>query len=790
MSQAHPTTSPSPEGGLRVERRRHGLGLGLLIASGSLAVSVGSSAPSTRHTPIPRRGDVKTAVDGTAFEETVRPFLDRYCTRCHAGSRTEADVRLDGISAELAAGQDMELWKNVLLQLVVEAMPPSSGKQPKTRERDAVIRWIDGELAKSGNESDIYAKLQSPSFGNYVDHERLFSGEIETAPFSPARLWRTSPNVFDSIKAGYGGDPGHLRQPFMLEDKMGIKDYADLLFADSAVVNTLVSNAGLAADALIETRYAALAASSEAPDEEVLAPILRAHFQTVVYRAATRGEEKDYDRLFRQAAREGGTAEALRVVLMAVMLHHESVYRLEIGLGKRGSGGRRMLSSTELAFAIAYALTDRRPDGALMRTAGDGQLETRADVEREVARILADPDIEKPRTLRFFQEFFGYAQAHKIFKDEKRSGGFAYYGENYPEMYEREADFFVLNILEEDRDVFDRMLTSDEYFILNRQTFRNTVYDFYRRNQAQLDAGEFPEAKQQELLGRLDLDGWDELNEKYHLHKFNRGFNGSIRAIKQIVKECGQWKHSDDEEFLRHGMQQLYKKYPMVYDLADDEQDFLLPQPYKRPHRAGMLTHPAWLIAHSLNDSTDPIRRGKWVRERLLAGVVPDIPITVDATVPEDHGKTLRERLEVTEAPECWRCHAKMNPLGHAFEMYDDLGRFRQTETIGDGSSKPVNARGLLEGTDELDVDGEVEDALDLIHRLARSDMARQSIIRHVFRYYMGRNETLADSKTLIAADEAYLESGGSYRALVTSLLTSDSFLYRKTVNAAGRRGQ
>ena len=68
--------------------------------------------------------------------------------------------------------------------------------------------------------------------------------------------------------------------------------------------------------------------------------------------------------------------------------------------------------------------------------------------------------------------------------------------------------------------------------------------------------------------------------------------------------------------------------------------------------------------------------------------------------------------------------------------------------------------------------------------------MARQSIIRHVFRYYMGRNETLADSKTLIAADEAYLESGGSYRALVISLLTSDSFLYRKNVKTAGRRGQ
>ena len=71
-------------------------------------------------------------------------------------------------------------------------------------------------------------------------------------------------------------------------------------------------------------------------------------------------------------------------------------------------------------------------------------------------------------------------------------------------------------------------------------------------------------------------------------------------------------------------------------------------------------------------------------------------------------------------------------------------------------------------------------DALDLIERLAKSDRVRQSITRHAFRYFLGRNEMLSDSQTLLAADRAYVDSGGSFRALLTSLLTSDSFLYRK----------
>ncbi|MCX7387404.1 MAG: DUF1588 domain-containing protein [Planctomycetales bacterium] len=718
--------------------------------------------------------------DKKAFDDTVSPFLSTYCADCHGENSNESDVVLSSISFDLASGHDMELWKTVLRQLHVEEMPPTESKQPEQYEKDAVMFWINSELKKSGNVSDLYAKLESPSFGNYVNHEKLFSGEITTEPFSPARLWRTSPNVFENVKSNYGQGATDFRQPFPLEDKVGIKDYANLLFADSAVVSVLLSNAACAADELI--KHSPIASSDTSPTDDMLDSAISQHFRKVVGREPLREEISKYSELFRKTAKEGSNAEAMRLVFMAIMLHHESVYRVEIGLGEEDSHGRRMLSGTEMAFAIAFALTDRPPDAALLQAAEAGKLNSSTDAQFQVARMLQDDAIGKPRILRFFQEFFGYAQAHKVFKDEDRSGGFAYYGENYPVMYEKDADFFVMNILEKDKDVFRQLLTSDEYYIINRATFRNTVYDFYKKNQQQLDAGEYPESKQQELLQRLNLKGWHELNEKYNLHNFNKGFDGSVAAIKQIVDEQYSWMDTKDENVLLHRMQALFGKYPMVYDLRDDEQDFLLPQPYRRPHRAGILTHPAWLIAHSLNDSTDPIRRGKWVREHLLGGVIPDIPITVDASIPEDHNKTLRERLQKTEKAECWRCHRKMNPLGYAFEIYDDFGRYRTEESLDKGETKPVDARSELADTGEQELDGEFKDALELIARLAESGKVRQCMIRHVFRYFMGRNELLSDSKTLISADRAYLESGGSFKALLISLLSSDSFLYRKTL--------
>ncbi|MEO1970754.1 MAG: DUF1585 domain-containing protein, partial [Pirellulaceae bacterium] len=83
-------------------------------------------------------------------------------------------------------------------------------------------------------------------------------------------------------------------------------------------------------------------------------------------------------------------------------------------------------------------------------------------------------------------------------------------------------------------------------------------------------------------------------------------------------------------------------------------------------------------------------------------------------------------------------------------------------------------------GTGDKNLDGDVENAIELIERLGKSRRVRQSIIRYAFRYFMGRNEMLSDSRTLIDADRAYVESGGSFDAVIVSLLTSDSFIYRK----------
>lgn len=206
--------------------------------------------------------------------------------------------------------------------------------------------------------------------------------------------------------------------------------------------------------------------------------------------------------------------------------------------------------------------------------------------------------------------------------------------------------------------------------------------------------------------------------------------------------------------------------YHGVYGIKPDE----LPPwraDYEVPDRLGMLHHPAWLISFSDNEKNQAIQRGRWVTTKLLGGHVPDAPVEVDASLPPDPTLTLREKMQVTRAAECWACHRRMDDLGLPFEQFDFLGHFRQLEL-----DKPVDVTGAAMG--EM-----VEDPYSYVRTLAESQRVQQVFLRHVFRFFMGRNESLADANTLIAMEKAY-QPNGSLKAAVKTLFLSDSYLVRR----------
>ncbi|MEZ6104518.1 MAG: DUF1588 domain-containing protein [Pirellulaceae bacterium] len=581
-------------------------------------------------------------------------------------------------------------------------------------------------------------------------------------------------------------------------------------------------------------------------DKTVLQELVIQLYEKIYERKPTQDEIQNNISMLMSFTGKLGRQAAIAKLIESMILNTEFAYRYEYGQSEADEHGRRMMSPRDASYALAYALTDSSPDAELAKAVEEGRLGTREDYEREVRRMLKKRDVwtiidenvqaanlnasvtnQPIRKLRFFREFFGYPKAMSVFKDDVRFGA-----GNHEQTLSRlidEADLLVEHILEQDNNVFERLLTTDRFYVFHSgdnqamQAASDAIKAFYEYfkdydwpswgpaelyehnaflKQSPVKGGQGIESAEANAKNKAEVQQF-----KTQLQSLDLRFgSGQQNAVPFYAHSFGFW-HS---AYLVGRTNQHMRGHQVTtyWNLDWRNWDYPTQQPATIPNRKGILTHPAWLITYSQNLETDPIHRGKWIREKLLAGTIPDVPITVDAVIPPDHTKTMRQRMEErTGAEFCWRCHQKMDPLGFPFELFDDFGRFRTQENLEhpDNLIKqapkhnapvveltfgahlpvyktlPVDARGVLNGTDDSALDGDVKDAFDLIDRLAKSDKVRQSIIRHAFRYFMGRNETLSDSKTLVNAENAYLNSNGSFDEVIVSLLTSESFIYRKS---------
>ena len=90
--------------------------------------------------------------------------------------------------------------------------------------------------------------------------------------------------------------------------------------------------------------------------------------------------------------------------------------------------------------------------------------------------------------------------------------------------------------------------------------------------------------------------------------------------------------------------------------------------------RGGILTHASILSLTSDGTRHRPVHRGAWVSEAILAYTPPPPPPNVDPIEPVTGNQpkiSIRSKLEAhATSPNCVSCHAKIDPLGLAFENF------------------------------------------------------------------------------------------------------------------------
>ncbi len=187
--------------------------------------------------------------------------------------------------------------------------------------------------------------------------------------------------------------------------------------------------------------------------------------------------------------------------------------------------------------------------------------------------------------------------------------------------------------------------------------------------------------------------------------------------------------------------------------------------------RSGILGQGSILAITSFPNRTSPVVRGNWILTELLGTPPPPPPPNVsefDDRVAERRNLSQRQKLELhRNNPNCYACHAQIDPLGFALEQYDWFGRFTKSRR-----GRQPDIRGTLPGGTEFRGLKGLQTALVA----ERRNQLVEQITRKMMTYALGRQLEYFDEPVIreiigqVNADNRRLQT------LIQGIVNSDTF--------------
>ena len=271
----------------------------------------------------------------------------------------------------------------------------------------------------------------------------------------------------------------------------------------------------------------------------------------------------------------------------------------------------------------------------------------------------------------------------------------------------------------------------------------------------------------------------------------NPSFQANIRRdmleeTKRYVNDIVFDQKGTVEDLFNSDRVFLSKDLARYYGLALPAQDWDLR--LAEGPRQGLLGLGAILASFASSREASPIKRGVFVRNRLLCQDLPPPPANVDTTIPPPSpGSTIRERLErhISQGRQgdgsntCYSCHQYIDKLGFGFEAFDETGK--QRWSYPERPQIAIDTSGELKSPENLS-DSEVlnfQDLRQLQGHLARSRRVKQCFAKQYLRFALGRIEVPSD-QCAVGRLQNGLVQGQSITTFMAEWIASDSFVYRR----------
>lgn len=747
------------------------------------------------------------------FVERVEPILFDYCYDCHGDGMRRGNLAFDRYDSESDLVADHDLWLAVLKNVRAGIMPPRNRPQPKEEELTALEEWIKGEA--------FGIDAANPDPGR-VTIRRLNRVEYRNTIRDLMGVDYNTLEEFPPDDTGYGFDTvGDVLtvSPMLLEKYMQAAEsiVRDAVPTASRVVpeQTIGGNRFRARDepargdrltfyepATVSHR---LDVDREGTYRLIVNLDVSGHFDFDPGRASVQfrlnGEERLREEFgwhnhkrFRFEFEEVWNAGRQEMELQLTPLVAEEEKRTHLDL-------RLVSVRIEGPLAREHWIPTRNYDRFFFNGEPPLPEVARREYARELLESFASRAFRRPVDERTLDRLTAFAEAN--YSDPETSFEA---GVSQAMVAVLASPRFLFRIEETDPNRPDDPYPPlDEYSLASRLSYflwssmpdeelleLAARGDLRRNLRAQVNrmlADQRSEALIENFAGQWlqarDVEGVS-INARAVLRReginrrfdFDRGLRLAMRRETELYFAHVLREDRSVVELLDSDYTFLNQQLAEFYGVAGVEGQEMrrVTLPAGSP-RGGVLTQGTVLTVTSNPTRTSPVKRGMFILENILGTppppAPPDIPELEEAEQEfKDREPTMREMMQVhRENPLCHSCHARMDPLGLAFENFNAMGQWRETER-----RQPIDTVGEL-------ITGEafqgIQDLKRILAQERRMDFYR-CLTEKLLTYALGRGLEYQD---VHAVDQIVAElqaEAGRSSALVLGVIKSTPFQHRR----------
>jgi hypothetical protein len=233
---------------------------------------------------------------------------------------------------------------------------------------------------------------------------------------------------------------------------------------------------------------------------------------------------------------------------------------------------------------------------------------------------------------------------------------------------------------------------------------------------------------------------------------FDKIFNEGLGVKEILITTSG---------FMGPGMAKLYGFKYTGSELI--EQDL-------GPERVGFFSQLPYLTLNGLNGDPDPIHRGASINLDILCAKLGPPAAQLPPIPPLEENQTNRERITTLTQGCGGTCHNQLiNPVGFAFEHFDGMGQYRDTENDG----LTIDSSGAYDfGAGPKTF----SDASGLMQAMANGQQAHLCYAKKLASFSLQRDIVDSDLPLISTLSEVSRGNEGSVKQVLIELVKSEAF--------------